>query len=206
MVRHSPEAEQWIMEWLATDEAGPLTRVVRRNQQQEWPSDPTEIDPAIARQIREHEEFLRRQRQQQGAGMIQGIFGGGGGFSLPRQRAPTMADLVYGTTIGTMLGGLGATANMGNQIGQAADFSNWLSSQNMQAKYGPAYSHASVVDTNRSAERMASQRHDLLAGLLPTILGALGGFATPGGYQTQYGAGTLGSLAKPTNTRKYGAR
>lgn len=123
-------------------------------------------------------------------------------------QARNMADLVYGATAGTMLGGLGTAANMGNQIGNAFDVANMMSSLNRQAQYAPAYQYQGTVDTNRTQERMQQaqlgSRENILSGLLPQILSALGSFGggTGGGFQTNYGAGAqYGSQAQPTNVQ-----
>lgn len=120
---------------------------------------------------------------------------------------PSMQDLVYGATAGTMLGGLGTAANMGNQIGNAFDISNLLSSGNMRAQYAPRYDYMGTVDTNRTNERMQQaqlgQQQNILAGILPHIISALGGLGGGvGGIRTDYGAG-FGSPAQPTNTQQF---
>lgn len=127
--------------------------------------------------------------------------------SYYQQRQPTMADIVYGTTVGNMLGGFNTMNNLGNQIGNAFDVSNLLSSGNMRAQYAPAYNYQATVDTNRSNERMQqnalSQQSGILQGILPHIISALGGLGGGvGGMRTDYGAG-FGSPARPTETQQY---
>lgn len=114
---------------------------------------------------------------------------------------PTMADLIYGSQVGLMLGGQNQMANLGNQIGNAFDISNLLSSGNRRAEYGPRYDYQSQVDTNRSQERIAGTRaamqQNVLNSILPALMGMVGGAG--GGYRTDYGGGTGGySQARPT--------
>lgn len=115
---------------------------------------------------------------------------------------------VYSNLLANQLGGLGTMNNLGNQIGNAYDLSNALSSGNMRAKYAPMYQYQGTVDTNRTNERMQqaalSQQSGILQGILPHIISALGGIGggIGGGIRTDYGAG-FGSPAQPTNTQQY---
>lgn len=119
------------------------------------------------------------------------------------------SDMVYGASLGTMLGGLGTMANLGNTVGNAFDRANFQSGQNLQARYGPEFQHQSVLDTNRTQERMQDRqlqsREGTFNNILPHIIAALsGGMGGMGGFRTDYGAGAqMGSQAQPTNTQQF---
>lgn len=87
------------------------------------------------------------------------------------------------------------------------DIVNAMSSGNMRAMYAPRYDYMGTLDTNRSNERMQSQalqsKQDILGGLLPHVISALGSFGGgQAGFQTNYGAsGQMGSQAQPTNVQ-----
>lgn len=149
---------------------------------------------------------------------------GGGGYMSPWEAANQrhMFDAAYGlgqfaptthaiwnSLAGNMLGGINTMNNLGNQIGQAYDYSNALTSGNMRARYEPEFQYRAAVDTNRTQERMQNRalqsKEGTFNNILPHIIAALGGQgAGVGGFQTNYGAGAqLGSQAQRTDTQRF---
>lgn len=119
------------------------------------------------------------------------------------------AHQLFNATMGNMMGGLNTMNNLGNTIGNAFDRANFQSGQNLQARYGPEFQHQSVLDTNRTQERMQDRqlqsREGTFNNILPHIIAALsGGMGGMGGFRTDYGAGAqMGSQAQPTNTQQF---
>lgn len=125
---------------------------------------------------------------------------------------PANNPYAYGQTPYTQISpAAGFSNDYGGLLGNTNnpfDIANAMSSGNMRAMYGPAYEYQSVLDTNRTQERMQQaqlgQQQGVLQGILPHIISALGGMGGGGmgGMRTDYGAG-FGSQAQPTDTQQY---